>query len=109
MGDFAAASMDVALPAGLMMHSAVTAADTVTVTLNNRSGATQDLASGTLRVVTRKADGGDYRVTTPDAKCRCLVKRGMMRSYVAPADVNETTYPSGNIWILGIMQDENLA
>jgi len=109
MGDFAAASMDVALPAGLMLSAAVTAADTVTVTLNNRSGATQDLASGTLRVVTRKSDGGDYRVTTPDTKCRALVRRGMMRSYVAPADVNETTYPSGNIWILGIMQDENLA
>lgn len=108
MGDFAQASMDVALPAGLTLSASVTAADTVTVTLTNRTGSTQDPASGTLRALTRKADGGDYRVTTPDAKCRALITRGMMRSYVAPADVNETTYPSGNIWILGIMQDQNL-
>jgi hypothetical protein len=109
VGDIAQASMSVALPAGMQLTAAVTAADTVTVTLINHSGAVQDLASGTLTAITRKASGGDYRVTTPDSKCRALVNRGMMRSYVAPADVNETTYPSSNIWILGIMQDQNLA
>jgi len=108
IGDIAEATMSVAVPAGLQLSANVTAANTVTVTLVNRSGAAVDLASGNLNVLTRKLGGGDYRVTTPDAKCRCLVKRGTMRSYVAPADVNETTYPSGNIWIIGIMQDENL-
>jgi len=108
IGDIAEATMSVAVPAGVQISANVTAANTVTVTIVNRSGVAVDLASGTLTAITRKATGGDYRVTTPDAKCRCLVRRGLMRSYVAPADVNETTYPSGNIWILGIMQDEAL-
>jgi len=109
VGDYATASMDQPIPDGMVLSAVVTAANTVRVTLYNRSGATQDIASGTLRVMTRKADGGAYRVTAPDTKCRAVVRRGMMRSYVAPADVNETTYPSGNIWILAIMQDQNLA
>lgn len=108
IGDIVDATMSVAVPAGVQITANVTATNTVTVTMVNRSGVIQDLASGTLTATTRKASGGDYRVTTPDAKCRCLVRRGLMRSYVAPADVNETTYPSGNIWIIGIMQDENL-
>jgi hypothetical protein len=49
------------------------------------------------------------RVTVPDTKCRTLVRRGQVRSYVPPADVHEGTYPSGNIWLLGIMQDQALA
>lgn len=109
IGDIAEATMSVAIPAGVQITANVTAANTVTVTLVNRSGAAVDLASGTLTANTRKANGADYRVTTPDSKCRCLVRRGIMRSYVAPADVNETTYPGGNIWIIGIMQDQNLA
>jgi hypothetical protein len=109
IGDVAQASMSVAVPAGMQLTATVTAADTVTVTLMNHSGSAQDLASGTLTVLTRKAGGGDYRVTVPDAKCKAFVRRGMMRSYVAPADVHEGTYPGGNIWLIGIMQDQALA
>lgn len=109
VGDFAVASMDQALPDGMVLSAAVTAADTVRVTLFNRTGSTQDIPSGTLRVFTRKGAGGAYRITTPDTKCRAYVRRGMARSYVAPADVHEGTYPSGNIWIFGFMQDQNLA
>lgn len=105
LGDIAEASMSVAVPAGVMLTASVTAANTVTVTLTNRSGAPVDLASGTLTALTRKASGADYRVTTPDTKCRAYVRRGMSRTYVAPADVHEGTYPNGNIWIIGIMQD----
>jgi hypothetical protein len=47
------------------------------------------------------------RVTTPDAKCRAFVSRGMNRYFVPPADISETTYPNGNVWIIGIMQMEN--
>lgn len=109
LGDIAQASMSIAVPAGMSLTASVTANDMVTVTLINHSGSAQDLASATLNVVTRKASGADYRVATPDAKCRAYVRRGMMRSYVAPADVNETTYPNGNIWIIGIMQDQALS
>jgi hypothetical protein len=49
------------------------------------------------------------RVTAPDAKCRTLVRRGQVRNYVPPNDVHEGTYPNGNIWILGVMQDQALA
>lgn len=49
------------------------------------------------------------RVTTPDTKCRALVRRGQSRAYVAPADVHEGTYANGNIWLLGVMQDQALA
>lgn len=48
-GDFAQASFSAALPVGCWLDPQVTAADTVTVTLHNESGSTQDIASGTLR------------------------------------------------------------
>lgn len=107
-GDFAVASMDTPLPDGMILSAAVTALNTVRVTLFNRSGVVQDVPSGTLRVYTRKGDGGAYRITTPDAKCRAYVRRGMARTSVSPADVHEGTYPSGNIWIFGFMQDQNI-
>lgn len=52
LGDFAAASIDVTggFPAGFLVTAQVTATDTVTVTIFNKSGATVDLGSGTLRV-----------------------------------------------------------
>lgn len=48
LGDFAVASMDVAMLAGWIIGATVSAADTVQVTLYNRTGASKDLASGTL-------------------------------------------------------------
>lgn len=51
VGDFAIASSTVALPVGVILSASVTAADTVTVVLHNESGATQDLASATLRAM----------------------------------------------------------
>lgn len=108
IGDIASATMSIAVPAGVQLFANVTAPNTVTVSIINHSGADVDLAPGNLNVLTRKLGGGDYRVTTPDAKCRGLVRRGMMRSHVNPAEVNETTHPSGNIWIIGVMQDQNL-
>jgi Right handed beta helix region len=48
VGDQAHASFSVVLPAGCFLASEVTAADTVTVSLVNLSGSTQDVASGTL-------------------------------------------------------------
>lgn len=50
-------SFTVALPAGMVLSSAATAVDTVTVTLVNHSGSTQDLASGTVWVSTT---GGSF-------------------------------------------------
>lgn len=109
ISDSVEVSMSSAIPAGVQLTGTVTAADTVTVTLINHSGSAQDLSSATLNATTRKISGGDYRVATPDTKCRAYVRRGMMRSYVAPADVHEGSYPNGNIWIIGIMQDQALA
>lgn len=51
-GPFIAASVSTALPAGVQLTAAVTAANTVTVTLVNHSGGAVDLASATLRVST---------------------------------------------------------
>lgn len=50
IGNTAIASFTVALPAGVMMLAAVTAANTVTVTLLNQSGTAVNLDTGTLRV-----------------------------------------------------------
>lgn len=54
VGDIAHAALSVAVPAGALLGASVTAADTVTVTLVNHSGAPLDLASGTLRVTVDK-------------------------------------------------------
>lgn len=51
LGGLAVASWSVALPDGVDLTAKVTAADTVTVTLWNLSGSTQDIASGTLRAM----------------------------------------------------------
>lgn len=48
------------------------------------------------------------RVTAPDGRCRALVRRGQVRNYVPPNEVHEGNYPSGNIWIMGIMQDQTI-
>lgn len=50
LGDFAVASMTVALGVGVILSAFVSAADVVTVVLHNESGAPADLASGTLSV-----------------------------------------------------------
>lgn len=50
LGDFAVASFSNAVPAGAILAASVTAADTVTVTLFNKTGSALDLASGTLKV-----------------------------------------------------------
>jgi hypothetical protein len=50
VGDTVVASFSIAVPAGLILSAAVTAADTVTVTLANLSGAAVDLASGAVKV-----------------------------------------------------------
>jgi hypothetical protein len=50
LGDFAVASFSLAVPANAILAAAVTAADTVTVTLFNKTGGALDLASGTLKV-----------------------------------------------------------
>jgi hypothetical protein len=49
VGDTVAVGFSIAVPAGCILSGSVTAANTVTVTLFNKSGAPQDLASGTLR------------------------------------------------------------
>ncbi len=49
IGDTVAVGFSVAVPAGALLVGAVTAADVVTVTLFNKTGAALDLASGTLR------------------------------------------------------------
>lgn len=54
LGDLAIASFSIALPAGVVISAAVTATDTVTVTLANLSGSAQDLASGTVRTTVIK-------------------------------------------------------
>lgn len=54
VGDIAHAALTTALPAGAFLAAAVTAADTVTVSLVNHTGAPLDLASGTLRVTVDK-------------------------------------------------------
>ena len=51
MGDSAIASFSNAITAGAFMVAHVTAADTVTVTLFNKTGSSLDLGSGTLKVV----------------------------------------------------------
>lgn len=50
IGDTVAVGFSTAVPAGALLMAAVTAANTATVTLFNKSGAALDLASGTLRV-----------------------------------------------------------
>lgn len=52
LGDQAVAAFSLALPAGMMLTAAVTAANTVVVTLFNKSGSVQDLAAGTLYIRT---------------------------------------------------------
>jgi hypothetical protein len=55
LGDFAAASFSLDLPNGCWLSAHVSATNTVTVTLHNESGSSQDLASGTVRaIVTRR-------------------------------------------------------
>lgn len=54
LGDFCQASVGVSL-AGALLTAYVSAANTVTVVLQNKSGAAVDLASTTLRVLVRKA------------------------------------------------------
>ncbi len=49
IGDTVAVGFSVAVPAGALLVGAVTATNTVTVTLFNKTGSTLDLASGTLR------------------------------------------------------------
>lgn len=48
LGDFALASFSLAVAAGGILAAQVTAADTVTVTLFNKTGSSLDLAAGTL-------------------------------------------------------------
>lgn len=57
LGDPVVASFVAAggVPAGAVLSASVTAADTVTVTLFNKTGVALDLASGTLRVVLIRA------------------------------------------------------
>lgn len=54
LGDFCQATVGVS-QAGVILHAYVSAADTVTVVLQNESGGAVDLASTTLRVLVRKA------------------------------------------------------
>ncbi len=49
VGDTVSVGFSVAVPAGALLTGAVTATNTVTVTLFNKTGAPLDLASGTLR------------------------------------------------------------
>lgn len=51
VGNLVIVSFNVALPAGAILTGAVTASNTVTVTLLNETGADLDLGSGTLRVI----------------------------------------------------------
>lgn len=50
LGDIALVSFSVAVPAGAILAASVTAANTVTVTLFNKTGGALDLASGTVKV-----------------------------------------------------------
>lgn len=52
VGDFAVAALNVTggIPANAVLSASVTAANTATVTLFNKTGGALDLASGTLRV-----------------------------------------------------------
>jgi len=54
LGDFCQASVGVN-QAGVILHAYVSAADTVTVVLQNETGGAVDLASTTLSVLVRKA------------------------------------------------------
>lgn len=54
LGDVAMASFTLAVPAGALLMASVTATDTVTVTLFNKTGGNLDLGSGTLRAVVWK-------------------------------------------------------
>lgn len=54
IGDPVVASFTVAVPAGALLVGAVTAEDTVTVTLFNKTGSALNLGSGTLRADVRK-------------------------------------------------------
>jgi hypothetical protein len=60
-GHAAIASFSLAVPAGASMTAAVTAADTITVTLTNNTGGVLDLGSGTLRA---GITGGTFSVAT---------------------------------------------
>lgn len=51
LGDVVSVSFSLAVTAGAFMVGHVTAADTVTVTLFNKTGGALDLASGTLKAV----------------------------------------------------------
>lgn len=54
VGDAVSVGLSTVTFGGVLLFGAVTAADTVTVTLLNKSGSTVDLASGTLRAVVQK-------------------------------------------------------
>lgn len=58
VGDYALASMSIALPSGVLLHGQVTAANTVTVTLYNLSGSEQTIGAGSLRVGVIPAPSG---------------------------------------------------
>lgn len=51
LGQPVAVGFSIALPAGVFLSAAVTAADVVTVTLANMSGSNKDVGAGTLRVI----------------------------------------------------------
>jgi hypothetical protein len=55
VGDVVSVGFSVAVPAGAILSGAITAADTATVTLFNKTGGAVDLASGTLKVTATKA------------------------------------------------------
>jgi hypothetical protein len=54
LGDTVEVSLGVAVPANAILSGQVTAADTVTVTLFNKTGGALDLASATLTAITRR-------------------------------------------------------
>ena len=56
VGDPVSVGFSQAVPAGAILSGSVTSADTVTVTLFNKTGAPMDLVSGTLKVVVRKTE-----------------------------------------------------
>lgn len=47
---------------------------------------------------------GSTKVTSPDGNCRACVSRGHTSVEVLPNTINTTTYPNGNIWIIGILE-----
>lgn len=55
LGDFAKASFSILMPDGMTLTAQVTSDNTVTVTLQNESGSSSNLASGTLKVKVEKA------------------------------------------------------